>query len=284
MSYTLTYTSGGETIEFGADKAFILKAFSDPNVQNINFSTSNGANEIGSKIESQNVSPKTFSLTGTIRGRADKLKERLLRAVAPMQKGVLTYNGKLSIEVYPKSTPTIERYTNYPMFNFTLYAPYPFWRSASENVNEIVGFTRHFRFPWNISVPYRFSSYSSASYVNIYNSGTVPARWRAEFYAGIPMTNPKLLNVLTGAFVQINKSMEIGEKIIIDTTGQELSVMGIGVDGKESSLFEYLNIDSNPFQLVVGDNLIQGTVDIGGQNLQAKLYHFDYYAGVDVKT
>lgn len=284
MSYTLTYTSGGETIEFGADKDFILKAFSDPNVQNINFATSNGANEIGSKIESQNVSSKTFSLTGTIRGRADKLKERLLRAVAPMQKGVLTYNGKLSIEVYPKSTPTIERYTNYPMFNFTLYAPYPFWRSASENVNEIVGFTRHFRFPWNISVPYRFSSYSSASYVNIYNSGTVPARWRAEFYAGIPMTNPKLLNVLTGAFVQINKSMEIGEKIIIDTTGQELSVMGIGVDGKESSLFEYLNIDSNPFQLVVGDNLVQGTVDVGGQNLQAKLYHFDYYAGVDVQT
>lgn len=284
MSYTLTYTSGGETIEFGADKAFILKAFSDPNVQNINFSTSNGANEIGSKIESQNVSSKTFSLTGMIRGRADKLKERLLRAVAPMQKGVLTYNGKLSIEVYPKTTPTIERYRDNPMFNFTLYAPYPFWRSASESVNEIVGFTRMFRFPWNISTTYRFSSYSAASYVNIYNKGTVPARWRAEFYAGVPMSNPKLLNVLTGAFVQVNKQMEIGEKIIIDTTGQELSVTGVGVDGIKSSLFEYLDIDSNPFDLIVGDNLVQGTAATGGSNLQAKLYHFDYYAGVDVQT
>lgn len=284
MSYTLTYTSGGETIEFGAEKDFIIKSFSDPNSQNINFSTSHGANEIGDKVESQSVSSKTFSITGTIRGRADKLKERLLRAVAPMQKGVLTYNGKLSIEVYPKATPTIERYTNYPMFNFTLYAPYPFWRSASENINEIVGFTRHFRFPWNISKPYRFSSYSAASYVNIYNSGTVPARWRAEFYAGVPMTNPQLLNVLTGAFIRINKEMEVGDKIIIDTTGQELTVTGVGIDGKSTSLFEYLDIDSDPFQLVVGDNLVQGTVDIGGSNLQAKLYHFDYYAGVDVKT
>lgn len=284
MSYTLTYTSGGETIEFGADKPYILKAFSDPNVQNISFATSNGANEIGDKIEAQSVASKTFVLTGTIRGRADRLKEKLLRAVAPMQKGILTYNGKLSIEVYPKLTPTIERYTHNPMFNFTLYAPYPFWRSANESINEIVGFTRMFRFPWNISAPYRFSSYSAASYVNIYNNGTVPARWRAEFYAGVPMSNPKLLNVLTGAFIRVNKEMEIGDKIIIDTTGQELTVTGIGVDGRETSLFEYLDIDSDPFQLVVGDNLVQGTVDVGGNNLQAKLYHFDYYAGVDVQT
>ena len=283
MSYTLTYTSGGVTIEFGANKDFVLKAFSDPNVQNINFATANGANEIGNKIESQSVSSKTFSLTGTIRGRADRLKEKLLRAVAPMQKGVLTYNGKLSIEVYPKSTPSIERYSVNPMFNFTLFAPYPFWRSAKENISEIVGFHKKFRFPWNISTPYRFSSYSAASYVNIYNKGTVPARWRAEFYAGVPMSNPKLLNVLTGAFVQVNKEMEIGDKIIIDTTGQELTVTGVDAYGKETSLFEYLDIDSDPFLLVVGDNLVKGTSSVEN-NLQAKLYHFDYYAGVDVST
>lgn len=294
--YTLTYTSGGVTIEFGADKPFVLKSFSDPNAQNINFSVSNGTNEIGDKIESQKVGSKTFALTGTIKGRADKLKEKLLRAVAPMQKGILTYNGKLSIEVYPKTTPTIERFRDNPMFTFTLYAPYPFWRSASESVNEIVGFAKMFHFKmmdelgnvidpgWNISETYRFSSYSAASYVNIYNKGTVPARWRAEFYAGVPMSNPKLLNILTGAFVQVNKAMEVGEKIIIDTTGRELTVTGVARDGTESSLFEYLDIDSDPFQLLVGDNLVQGTADVGGSNLQAKLYHFDYYAGVDVQT
>lgn len=284
MSYTLTYTSGGETLEFGADKPYILKAFTDPNSQNIAFSLSRGANEIGDKVESQAVSSKTFALTGMIRGRADRLKERLLRAIAPMQKGVLTYNGKLSIEVYPKLTPTIERFRDNPMFNFTLYAPYPFWRSVNENVDEIVGFTKLFRFPWNISKTYRFSEYSAASYINIINSGTVPAQWRAEFYAGVPMSNPKMLNVLTGAYVQVNKEMEIGEKIIIDTTGQELTVTGVDITGKEVSLFEYLDINSDPFALMVGDNLVQGTAATGGNNLQAKLYHYNYFAGVDVTT
>ena len=284
MSYTLTYTSGGVTIEMGADKAFILKSFSDPNAQNISFSTSNGVNEIGSKIEAQSVSAKTFSLTGMIRGRADKLKEKLLRAVAPMQKGVLTYNGKLSIEVYPKSTPTIERFTNNPMFNFTLYAPYPFWRNTSENVDLVVGLGKRFRFPWNISTPYRWSEYSAASYVNIYNKGSVPARWRTEFYAGIPMKNPKLLNILTGAYVKVNTEMEIGDKVIIDTTGQELQVTGVDVNGNEVSLFEHLDIDSDPFQLLVGDNLIRATVDTEDVVPQVNMYHFDYYAGVDVTT
>lgn len=282
MTYTLTYTSGGNTIEFGIDSPFVLKSFSDPNMQNINFAISNGANEIGDKVESQSVSSKTFSLTGTIIGHAEGHKEMLLRTVAPMQKGVLTYNGKLSIEVYPKTTPTIERYKKNPMFNFTLYAPYPFWRSASESVDEIVGWTKLFRFPWNISQTYRFSEYSAASYVNIINSGTVPARWRVEFYAGVPMSKPMLKNVLTGAFVRINKEMEIGEKILIDTTGQELTVTGISVDGHEESLFQYLDIDSDPFELTPGDNLLQGSAATGGANLQAKLYHFNYFAGVDV--
>lgn len=282
MAYTLTYTSGGQTIEFGAKGPFMLQAFTDPNVQTINFSISNGANSIGDKVESQSVASRTFAITGTIVGNAQRHKERLLRAVAPMQKGLLTYNGKLSIEVYPKLTPTIERFKNNPKFSFTLYAPYPFWKSANENVQEIVGYTKMFRFPWNISRTYRFSEYSAASYINIHNSGTVPAKWRAEFYAGVPMTNPQLLNILTGAFVKINKRMEIGEKIIIDTTGQELTVTGVNADGSTVSLFEYLDIDSDPFELLVGDNLVQGSAATGGANLQAKLYHFDYYAGVDV--
>lgn len=282
MSYTLTYTSGGNTIEFGPGKPFVLKAFSDPSAQSIRFSTSNGAYNIGDKIENQAVESKTFALAGTIIGVAQRHKDLLLRTVAPMQKGILTYNGALSIEVYPKITPSIEKFAVNPMFTFTLFAPYPFWRTAEEKADEIVGLTKIFKFPWNISVPYRFSEYSAASYISLINDGTVPSRWRAEFYAGAPMSRPRIENMITGAYVQINKDMEIGEKIIIDTTGQELTVTGVSLEGEEQSLFEYLDIDSDPFELMVGDNLVRGSATSGGANLRAKIYHHDYFSGVDV--
>lgn len=283
MTYTLEYESiTGKKITFSLKSGYIIARMSDPTSQIISFKTSSGVGNIGEKVESQIVDPKRISISGTLKGNAVEKRKKMMQTIVPGTRATITFDEKYKLDVYPQKTPEIERYTENPQFNFTLYAPFPYWRSAEGKATDLLGLSKSFRFPWNISSPnpFRFSTFTEAFYTNVYNGGNVPSKWRAEFYARTDVVAPSILNMVTGEFVKLNLSLAAGESAIVDTTGQELSVKHYTVSGEESDAFEQLDIDSNPFDLLVGDNLLKTDAEENREGLSVRMVYNDYVSGV----
>ena len=280
MSKLVYVNDNGRSIEFSLASGYVIGKLSDPSSQAVSFSTSAGAYDVGVAIEAQNVGAKSISISGTLVGACDDKKADLLKTIVPMIGASIILDDMYTLRVYPKNTPVVERYSHNAQFNFTLYAPFPYWSSVTPTSVDLMGINKMFMFPWNSGIDFYFSQVSGSYYVNAYNEGSVPSRWKIELMALSPLTNPKIENVKTGDYVRILKSMTTGERIVIDTTGAELTVKGYLPSGVEYQAFSYLDINSTPFQLDVGDNLIKADCAANRAGLSAKLIMTACYAGV----
>lgn len=264
MMHTFEYVRGKSRLEFSIASGLIITSARGLTDQAVTIQDADAAWNVGSVVETQRVDPKTVSLTGIIRGDSGKKRSALLDTIVPMEKAQLIADGKWVLDVYPSATPDIERYTFNPQFTFSLYAPYPYWRAAEDTYSPMFGVEPLFQFPWDFGQLTRFSNKTTTETVNVYNPGTVKTGWSATIYAreGI-FKRPKLTNVNTGEYVRVNLDMAIGDKIGLDYHQGILKCTYTPAGGEEQDAFEHLDIDSEPFQVLPGDNLISLTGDDG---------------------
>lgn len=272
---------GSVTFNASSPGAYIEKVTSY-GAQNVEFQTTKSNREIGEVLQHQNVSPKTITLKGSINGKSDALREQLNHVLAPLAKGRLIYNDEYEMEVYVKSSPDIDRQPYGAKFSFSLYAPFPYWRRRDAANVTLVGYTPEFMFPWNISDPnpFYFSKTAQVGYVTVNNDGEAPADWTISFYAVSTVKNPYAQSLDTGEKVRVLKTLSAGETLNVSTEGEELTVTLTAADGTVSDGFEYLDIDSVPFRLSLGENHIKTDADEGGTGLRASISFRPAYAGV----
>lgn len=105
--------------------------------------------------------------------------------------------------------------------------------------------------------------------------------WTVDFLALDDVVNPRVYNMVTGKYVKILKTMEDGERITISTEGEELCVLCIAPDGTPYDGFKYLDIESEPFKLAVGENYIKTDAENETtMSLRASISFQKAYAGV----
>lgn len=272
---------GSVTFNAGSPGAYIEKVTSY-GAQNVEFQTTKSNREIGEALQHQNVSPKTITIKGSINGKSDALREQLNHVLAPLAKGRLIYNDEYEMEVYVKSSPDIDRQPYGAKFSFSLYAPFPYWRDAERTNKVLIGYEPQFMFPWNISDPnpFYFSKTAQVGYVNVNNDGETPADWTISFYAVSAVKNPYAQSLDTGEKVRVLKTLSAGETLTVSTEGEEFSVILTAANGTETDGFQYLDIDSVPFKLALGENHIKTDADEGGTGLRASISFRPAYAGV----
>ena len=272
---------GSVTFNAGTPGAYIEKVTSY-GAQNVEFQTTKSNREIGEVLQHQNVSPKTITIKGAINGKSDGLREQLNHVIAPLAKGRLIYNDEYEMEVYVKSSPDIDRQPYGAKFSFSLYAPFPYWRDAERKNKVLVGYEPQFMFPWNISDPEPFylSKAAQVGYVTVVNEGEAPVGWTISFLALSAVKNPFMQSIDTGETVKVLKTMAENEMLTISTEGEELTVTLTAADGTETDGFEYLDIDSIPFLLALGENHIKTDAEEGGTGLRASISFRPAYAGV----
>lgn len=272
---------GSVTFNSGAPGAYIEKVTSY-GAQNVEFQTTKSNREIGEVLQHQNVSPKTITLKGSINGKSDGLREQLNHVLAPLAKGRLIYNDEYEMEVYVKSSPDIDRQPYGAKFSFSLYAPFPYWRNTERKNRVLVGYEPQFMFPWNISDPNPFylSKAAQVGYVTVTNEGEAPVGWTISFLALSAVKNPYVQCVDTGEKVRVLKTMAENEMLTISTEGEELTVALTAADGTVADGFEYLDIDSVPFRLSLGENHIKTDAEEGGAGLRASISFRPAYTGV----
>lgn len=268
----------GDTLVFEYDKGYLINKPNGVDSVQVGLSFAQGIGQVGSTVQSKVVKARPINISGIVVNADQEARKAALMSVVRPDIGGRLYADDYFLEVYVTSTPTIEARKNFPHFQFSLSAPYPYWQKANKVSKALFGVEKMFKFPWNISREYQFGRLMKTQFVNILNSGQMPVPFTATFTATNDVTNPKIINVQTGEVMIINKSMIPNERIVVEITHGLTHVVS-SVDG---DIRATLDLDSNLFRLGVGDNVLKPEAEAGIDDLEVYIEFSPEIAGVTV--
>lgn len=165
------------------------------------------------------------------------------------------------------------------------YCPDPLFAEQAENKVVAASTVGLFHFPLAISKSPDppggtvFGLRKPSLIVAIENNGAVSVGMKIVFRANGTLTNPMLINVNTQKYFKINKTLEAGEQVEIDTVIGQKKIQGI-MNGIRSNYFKYRDLDSEWLQLAVGSNLFRYDADANASNLEVYIYYNNKYLEV----
>lgn len=260
LSKTFRYVNslGGEII-FDYDHGYLINKPDGIDTLSINLSTAQGIGQIGATVQAQSVQVRPIVISGILCGEDQDAKKDALQAVVRPDLSGTLYADTWAIEVYVSETPSIGPQPKFAEFNFSLTAPHPYWKSASQNSLHLVGVEPRFKFPWNTSKSYQFGHRIETAYSIIHNSGQTDCPFKITILAVDTVVDPKIENMLTGEFLQIEKTLVPGEQLVIETTHDRTYVTS-SVDGDCRGA---LTLESNLFRLHTGNNVLRPSAESG---------------------
>lgn len=252
---------------------------------------SQGVNQDGANSEDSLLDARVIKLQATIRTqnreKLYELRRRIFRIINPK-----TYNqatgkrGELLIyytndyrkyRIYGKvedSAEFNERKNNHDKATISFYCQDPYWLDAEGQDIDIKSVQDGLRFPLSLANKFAVVSF----YKEIDNKGDVEAPVQIE-YVG-PAQNPRISNETTGEYIQVNRHISEGEKLVIDTReGKE--TVNLITPHEVKDVYNDIDLNSTFFRLIVGKNLIKYSSDIEGA--RDKVTIIDYtnkYVGV----
>jgi hypothetical protein len=256
----------GQSVELKSSAPFLLESIDglgdvDADIQTQKAPFQDGSTYIDSVLQERTISMQIAILT---RDKTTLLQQRqyLASVFNPKQgPGKLRYenNGIVrEIEAVPDGLPVFPsgRENRGPTFQkalINLICPNPYWKSTE--ITEEPTFDPLFSFPFEGM--FQIGIQRDARI--IVNDGDAPAPLQIEFHG--PAVNPKITNKTTGEFIKVNQTLQEGEVMKIDTTPGNKSVYFIQPDGTARNVFNWIDLNSSFFQLVVGENEIEYSAD-----------------------
>lgn len=280
LSKTFKYKNAfGEEIIFDYDHGYLINFPDGVDSVSNKVSTSAGTNNIGSSVQSTAITERAITINGKIVGKnAQELKDRLISVVRPDVTGRL-YADNQYLDCYVSTSPVIAPDPMGAVFQIGLLAPYPYWADGDGEIVYMSGIQNRFKFPWNISLPYRFGEQITAKYKNVLNLGQVDSPFVITIRCvGEAASNPMVTNLLTGEYLLVNKDLEYMEILTISTTHTHTVIEST----KDGNCDGALDIESDLYRLHTGDNILRPTADSGLENLNIQISHADEFIGVAV--
>lgn len=277
LSKTFRYVNenGGEVI-FECDHGFPINKPVGIDTVSVRLSQAQGINQVGGTVQSKTVQPRPVTVSGILVGPwQEERKLALMSVIRPDLAGKF-YADDYYLNVEVTATPTVGPEPEFARFQFAMTAPYPYWQKDSTVSQVLSGVQKQFKFPWNISRPYRFGQLMETKFMTIRNLGQVPVPYRANLYAKDEVVNPKITNVRTGESIWLNKTMLSGERIVIDITHDRTYV----TSSTDGNIRGALDLDSSLFRLAVGDNVLKPEAASGLNQLEVEINFASEIMGV----
>ena len=146
----------GDSVTFDYAGGYLINKPTGIDTVTVALSQAKGINQTGATIQSKNVQPRPVNINGYLVGDGQAAnKEKLLSVIRPDISGKL-YADDYYLNVWPTATPSIEAKQWGAQFQFSLLAAYPYWCKDDSAAVTLSGIQKLFKFPWNISRPYRF--------------------------------------------------------------------------------------------------------------------------------
>lgn len=248
--------------------------------------STNNALQDGSFIYSKKVEQRYISFQVEFRGESfPQARREMITFFNPKFNGVLMidYGGierAIEYEVSSVSIPLPNvHYT--PVVTIELICPDPYLKEVVEEKVDIATWEGGFIFPLIIpqDIGIIMGLRNPSVIVNVYNKGDVTTGMIVKFRALGELMNPSIFNVNTREFFKINRTMQAGEVITLNTNSGNKSIVS-ELNNVETNLFNEIDIDSTFVQLDLGDNLFRYDADLNLDNLEISIYYNPKYLGV----
>ena len=274
--------SNEESINFSEDYPYILQTFEGIGGVKTAIQKQKSINQDGESYLDNYLEPRyiTLQITLVAKNTAEmsSIRSRLLKVLNPkLGLGILRYEVgnnikelKALAEFAPDFFPEEEfRDTRQKAF-LSLYCPNPYWQDISISSEEMVTWIGGMTFP--LSLPTEFAM-AGEKIINIINSGDVETPITLEISG--TATNPKVMNTLTGEYIKVNRTLDVGDTLIITTEFANKRVEQNGIN-----VFNYIDLGSTFFSLNAGDNILELTTDDINDNATIKISYRNRYLGV----
>ena len=239
--------------------------------------TSKFVNQIGEFLTNSSMGMRQISITGYIVGDTFndivKRKQKLASIVNPLQDTSLLI-GEYVLDFV--ATNTIRYSSSYEDNNEVLCkflisgkAVDPLFKQQQEIESVVANTIGKFHFPLIIPKDYGIimGERQKSLIAKLYNDGQVTVGMKIVIFAKTTVINPKIIDINTQQFIKIDKTLEPGERVVINTDYGNESVRGQKEsDLQDDNYFRYWNLDSSWIKLPIGETLIrydaeQNTID-----------------------
>lgn len=275
---TLRLECNGKTLELDNKNYKIVRVdgieSSDYDVNIINNAIGDGGQYNKSLIRSRPISIEFDYMD--IKNSED-IRQYLIKFFNPRFQGTLfiNYDG---VERY--ISYRLERFKNkrtnlYEPLNIVadLICPEPHFNDVftSEEIATWIG-----GWKFKFKLPFRFKQKGKPR-KNVYNDGHLETPIKIIFKG--PAVNPKVTNLTTGEFIQVNRTLTSDDILYINTEFGNKTVE-IEKDGVKKNAFNYINLDSTFFKLQVGDNLIEYGTENNLDPQSVQIIYRNKYLGI----
>lgn len=288
----LTFDNGISQLKMGVGEVVKIVSIEGFEAPDYIVHTSSNATEDGARIAGKKVDERILTLTFGIDTISDSevMRRTIQKFFNPKYSINLKMNycmnqAQIECEVEEFRWTTIQSMWNYLEGNLTLKCPYPFWSDLDNFGRNIAAITSQFTFPLSflsfnskggsrVGQAMGFKTLSTEVLLN--NKGDVETGLEIVFVAKRgAVKHPKIINVITGEFIEIIQDMELNDVIVINTNSGK---KGIAKNG--FNIFKDKNKHSTFFQLQIGENRIKYDAMENYTNLDVKIYYTPKYLGV----
>ena len=275
------------SITIGGAPPYILNSF-DAGAPKSTMLTTKAPGQDGKTLEGNLLEERTPAITLTI--HADGIQDlydrrrKLYAFLLPRTSGIMLYTNDSGTRAIPYTVDgepeAKERIGVGMQVLVQVYCPDPYWSDTAETRADMAAWVGDFEFPLIIpeGTGVELGHRMSTRIVNAYNPGDVECGLRIVFTALASVTAPSLVNVNTQETMRVKRTLAAGDQLIISTgTGNETVKMRH--TGLETNALNYIDIQSDFFQLSPGDNILRYGADAGIDELECAVYYTPRYAG-----
>lgn len=246
----------------------------------VDIGTAQGFSQIGETVQAETVSGQELKISGTIFKNIPQTKKAMRNIIAPFARGKFIFNDKYYYDVVVQNAPEFSPVKNNGVFSLRLFSAFPFPRAMSDNNFLIGGITPMFSFPVNYATPHQFGVKSAARYLNVLNSGDVKTPFKVVITTKTQSSNITLTNLETFKFLKLNGVLNAHEILTIYRDNNNQLRAEKTVDGETEDVIDWIDENSDLFELSVGDNLILANDDEGGAELTVQIIFNSVLSGV----
>lgn len=278
----LTYKNElSKSIDFSFFSPYNLISVEEELTNNINTTKQNLIH--GTTYISSTLGERLITISGFLvcNKHTKDLRIELIKVFNPTLKGKLIAKNEKSIkeiDVIIEKVPEPKEDNGVISFNIDLIANKPFWNEREKAeylalLKPMLAFP--LAIPKNKGIVFGKRKPVLESIVN--NIGDVESGFKVVFKAkGGSVTNPKIYDIYNNKFIKINYVMEKGDILEIISYPESKKIT---LNGTENA-FKYLDMDSDFFNLKIGDNKLGYSAKENTINLDVILWYSPRYLGV----
>lgn len=247
-----------------------------------NVNTSNNATGDGSTVNSVRVPIRNLVLYLTIEGDVESNRINLYKYF-PYKKPIELYYKNDTRDVYIEGYVeriSVGQFDRKQIAQISIICPQPYFKAIDDVVSYFSEISNLFSFPFSIAKEgMEFSAITTNIRKSIINTGEVESGVLIELNAIGTVVKPTIYDVLKRTHITLNFTMEINDKITINTYQGKKSIT-LTRNGVTTNAMGYMTPDSNWLTLDLGDNVYAYECESGTSDLQITFTTSALYGGV----